>query len=416
VLSAAALAVAVLPGRALAAAPAERAPGERAPGTAGKVRLRLPAPGGRYPVGTVALRLVDAARPDPWTGQRSRELMVSVRYPAAAVAGFPAAPHMLPGEAAGFAQLNSLAGVPADRVDWAATRTHAHTGAPVAPGPHPVLLYSPGAGDPRSLGTTLCDDLASRGYAVVMVDHTYDGSAVEFPGGRVEYSVLPAEYARVVPDPEHLDPAKVAPLLKKTVDVRSADVHSVLDLLPAALPPALRGALDWGRTGAFGQSAGGFTAFQAMYDDRRIAAAANLDGVTAYVQDDGDHGYLPPLAADGLDRPFLLVGKDGNTRRTVPSWDAVWQHSTGPRTGLFLRGAEHGTYTDAEVIVPQLARPLRLSRATVAMNIGTIAPRRAVAADRAYLVAFFDRWLRGRDDHGLLERPSPRYPEVRLFD
>jgi 8-oxo-dGTP pyrophosphatase MutT (NUDIX family) len=58
-----------------------------------------------------------------------------------------------------------------------------------------VLLYSPGAGDPRALGTTLCDDLASRGYAVVTVDHTYDAGAVEFPGGRVELSVLPAEFA-----------------------------------------------------------------------------------------------------------------------------------------------------------------------------------------------------------------------------
>ncbi|MFJ2635660.1 hypothetical protein ACIO6U_27440 [Streptomyces sp. NPDC087422] len=31
-------------------------------------------------------------------------------------------------------------------------------------GPYPVVLCSPGAGDPRSMGTTLYDDLASRGY------------------------------------------------------------------------------------------------------------------------------------------------------------------------------------------------------------------------------------------------------------
>jgi dienelactone hydrolase len=414
-LSAAVLAASALPGRALAAAPAGRG-GAAGPARSGRrVRLGLPAPSGPHPVGTVALRLVDATRPDPWTGQPYRELMVSVRYPAAATEGYPAAPQMLPGEAAGFVRLNSLAGVPAEQVDWAATRTHAHTGAPVAPGRRPVLLYSPGAGDPRALGTTLCDDLASRGYAVVTVDHTYDAGAVEFPGGRVELSVLPAEFAKVAPDPEHVDPAKVAPLLEKTVNVRSADVRSVLDLLPAALPRALRAALDWSRTGAFGQSAGGFTALQAMHDDPRIAAAANFDGVTAYVQEDGDHGYLPPLGEDGLRGPFLLVGKDGNTRRTVPSWDALWRRSTGPRTGLFLRGAEHGTYTDAVVILPQLARRLQLPRATVEANIGTVAPRHAVAADRACLAAFFDRALRDRDDHGLLERPSARYPEVRLF-
>jgi hypothetical protein len=33
------------------------------------------------------------------------------------------------------------------------------------------------------------------------------------------------------------------------------------------------------------------------------------------------------------------------------------------------------------------------------------------AAQRAYVTSFFDRWLRGRDDH-LLDGPSPRYPDV----
>lgn len=48
-------------------------------------------------------------------------------------------------------------------------------------------------------------------------------------------------------------------------------------------------------------------------------------------------------------------------------------------------------------------------------NIGTIAPRRAIAAEQAYLAAFFDRRLRGRDDDGLLDGPSARFPEARFF-
>lgn len=34
-----------------------------------------------------------------------------------------------------------------------------------------------------------------------------------------------------------------------------------------------------------------------------------------------------------------------------------------------------------------------------------------MASERAYLAAFFDRELRGRDG-GLLDRPSPKYPDV----
>ncbi len=39
----------------------------------------------------------------------------------------------------------------------------------------------------------------------------------------------------------------------------------------------------------------------------------------------------------------------------------------------------------------------------------------AVGADRAVLAAFFDRFLRGRDDRGVLDGPSPRLPDVRFF-
>jgi dienelactone hydrolase len=426
VLSAAAVALSALsaaPGRA-AAAPASR-PATPAAGAAGRggkpglVRVALPAPGGPHPVGTLALRLVDRSRPDPWTAHPYRELMVSVRYPAREVSRHPRAPQMLPGEAAAFARLNGLEGVPGDRVDWAATRTHAHQDAPPAPGRFPVVLYSPGAGDPRGLGTTLCDDLASRGFVVVAVDHTYDAVAVEFPGGRVALTVLPEEYAKVVPDPAHPDPAKVAPLLRRTVAVRVADTRFVLDRLPGVLPPALRGAADLGRVGMFGHSAGGFTALQAMDEDPRIRAAADFDGVLAYVQEDGDHGYLSPVAAHGLDRPFLLVGKDGNTRRTVPSWDALWQRSTGPRHGMTLRGAQHATYTDAEPMVPQIARALHLPDATVGALVGTIAPRRAIATERACLTAFFTHYLgggRGPGRPGPLEWPARRFPDLRPFD
>ncbi|MGW1621249.1 alpha/beta hydrolase family protein [Streptomyces sp. NPDC002172] len=381
-----------------------------APRTAGPVRLTLPTPGGPRPVGTVSLRLVDTARADPWiTAQPYRELMISIRYPARGLGGHPRAPQMLPGEAAGFAAVNNLADVPADQVDWAATRTHAHEDAPADRdrGPYPVVCYSPGTGDPRSLGTTLCDDLASRGYVVVMLDHTYDATAVQFPGGRVERTVLPAEYDKAYPDKK-----RIRALLKKTIDVRVADTRFLLGALPRALPRELRGTLDLDRIGMFGHSAGGFTALQTMHDDRRIAAGANLDGVVAYVQDDGDSGHLSTVAAEGLDRPFLLVGKDGNDLSTVPSWNSLWRHSHGPREGLTLRGAEHATFTDEEAMIPQIARRLGLPRKTVVKNIGTIAPARAIPVERLCLASFFDRRLRGRGAAG----PSVPAPEVRSFD
>lgn len=170
--------------------------------------VTLPAPTGPYRVGGTELHLVDRDRPDPWVPDRRRELMVSVFYPAGlAPAGssptqrYPRAPWMLPGAAEHFDQaVSPTLGIEPGEVDWAGARTHARTGAPARGGlgggldglgGRPVVLYSPGFGVPRTAGTLLVEELASRGYVVVTVDHTYEASEVEFPGGRVEVARVP---------------------------------------------------------------------------------------------------------------------------------------------------------------------------------------------------------------------------------
>ncbi|MCK7624620.1 hydrolase [Streptomyces sp. RS10V-4] len=323
------------------------------------------------------------------------------------------------GGAAAFDRMNSFADhVPPGKVPWGATLTHAHTGAPVAGAAGrrlPVVLYSPGAGDPRGLGSTLCDELASRGYAVVALDHTYEAPAVQFPGGRVARSVLPGEVARA------RRTGRMTELLEKVGAVRVADTRSVLDILArggrdTALPPALRGRLDLSAVGMVGHSAGGFTAAQTMHDDPRLKAAVNMDGVMGYTQRDDDPSHPSTVGRDGVDRPLLLMGTAGDDHHSVASWDAVWRHSAA--RGAWLRdltllGGRHAGYTDAESLVPQLAGRVGLSRAEVADLVGTVAPARAVAAERAYVTAFFDRWLRGRAGR-LLDGPSARYPEMRF--
>jgi dienelactone hydrolase len=371
----------------VSSAGATRSPGAR-------TRLALPAPSGPNGVGTVALHLVDRSRPDPWVAsQPYRELMISVLYPARDAARYPVAPQMTPGAArhfdASLATVHQGWGVPAGKVDWGATPTHAHLGAPAEAGRHPVILYSPGLGDPRTLGTTLTEDLASRGYVVVTIDHPSDASEVEFPGGRVVPFGLPLD-------------GDVIATLKKVLSTRVADTRFVLDRLddlsagrdPDAdgkrLPSGLSGALDMRHIGMFGQSAGGFTALQTLHDDPRVAAAADLDGTVGFDQDDGGPG-LSPLAEDGLKRPFLLMGSQASDHRTVRSWEALWSNSTGWRRDVHLRGSKHASYTDLESLLPRIPGVPAQARYD---DIGWIAPAHAVTTERTGLAGFFDHELR----------------------
>ncbi|GAA2093785.1 alpha/beta hydrolase [Streptomyces albiaxialis] len=375
--------------------------------TAGRgtgVRVRLPAPTGPHPVGTAEVRLVDRARRDPWVPSRPyRELMVSVWYPARRTAGHPRAPHMRPKAAARFSADRAPGfGIPDGTVDWAATRTHAYEDArpDARDGRLPVLVYAAGAGDPRTWGTVLVEEMASRGYLVITVDHTYESPAVEFPDGRVlDNAPLMKAMEEAQKDGTFVE------LLGRMLRARVADTRFVLDSL-GALPHGLSRRADPRRVGAFGQSAGGVAAAQSMYEDKRIAAGVDLDGTLELNQKPQGTNLLP-VAEHGLDRPLLLMGREGSDRRTEPSWRAFWSHTEGWHRNLTLRGSKHQSYTDLQSLMPQAGLPEK----TVRKALGTVDPDRARAAERAYVASFFDRWLRDHDDR-LLDGPSPRFPEI----
>ncbi|GAA1042299.1 lipase [Virgisporangium ochraceum] len=355
----------------------------------------MPAPTGRYPVGAVDLHLVDHDRPDPWVPDRRRELMVSVRYPARPTGREPRMPYLPPLTARRQDEdAARTLGISTGSIDWAGLVTHARAGAPPR-GTHPVVLYSPGGGRLRAEGTVLVEDLASHGYVVVAVDHTYEAPAVQFPGGRLEVQRLP-----------DTDPTEV---LRTMLYTRVADTRFVLDRLVAVR----RFGADPSRVGMVGHSAGGFTAAETMLVDRRLDAGVDLDGSMAFSFGAGDFGEV---VHRGLDRPFLLMGAGGadgvpHTHVHALDWRRFWERSTGWKRDLYVAAGEHFTFTDVQVLLPPIARAFALPDAAVTGAIGTVDPARIVAALRAYLAAFFDLHLRGRAQP-LFDGPSTEHPDV----
>ncbi|MFF5935485.1 alpha/beta hydrolase family protein [Streptomyces sp. NPDC012508] len=358
------------------AAPASAAPASAAPASSA---LRLPAPTGPYRIGATVLHLVDPSRNDPWVPAIGvREVMVTVLHPARTVRGYPRAPQLTPGAAGLFTFLApEIHGLPAAGVDWAATLTHSHTGAPVLPGHWPVLLYSPGGGEARTMGTYLAEELASHGWVVVTVDHPGDASQVEFPTERPGRDLVrPTVFFRP-PDAEQF---------RTMIDTRLADLRLVLDRLEALEGPLGR-ALDLGRVGVYGHSAGGTAAAQALYDDRRIAAAVNLEGYLDQVD-----GALFPVARNGVDRPLLLLGTDGfRDARIDRSWGAMLAHPGGRTRRRQLDDAAHQVFTDYAALVPQLRCAGLMTAADRVRLVGAIGPGAAVRAVRHQVRGFFGR-------------------------
>jgi dienelactone hydrolase len=348
-----------------------------------RVTPALPKPTGSKPVGVTTLHLKDASRPDPWVPSvKTRELMISLWYPATSP-GRRRAPYMTPKESELLLKDGEITGVPYDVLSK--TRTHAFQDADPAGRKRglPLVVLSPGFSKPRSELTALAEELASRGYVVAGIDHTYENVATTFPDGRV---------TTCVPCQGDHDPS----LFTKLSKGRAADVSFVLDQLTGRHPKTKAAALiDPSRIAMAGQSAGGASTLTAMVRDPRIRAGIDMDGTT--------YGSIP---VSGLSRPFMFLGKPatytpGSGKPAAATWEHDWKLLTGWKRWLLLTGAVHVSFTDYGTLIDQLG-----------IDAGAeVSGARSLEITRRYVGAFFDLHLRRRPQL-LLDKPSARYPEV----
>jgi dienelactone hydrolase len=382
------------------------------------VTFDLPEPTGRYDLGTTELHLVDQSREDSTAPSGQRELMVSVWYPAAGVGGDAPPAKYMPPKTAEYVgrQWSEAFWLPGTVLDFASTETHARVGVPVRAGKHPVVLFSPGYPFSRFLNTQQAEDLASRGYVVVTMDHTGE-TPVQFPDGRFVAGH----------DPDEMPTAE---LIHDVVDTRTADARFVLNQLeqldaganPDAeqrrLPLGLRNSLDLRRTGMFGYSLGGYTTANTMLQDRRVRSGADLDGT---LSDSKTEQLVGEVARKGLDRPFLLFGS-GTTQRLDPkaphydaSWAAFWSAQQAWKLNLQLKDSEHFAFCDFRFVFAQLFHHVYGDDDLIPIAVGKLVGRgdeaQAVTAQREYLAAFFDLTLRDRPQ-SLLRKESGKFPAV----
>ena len=139
-----------------------------------------------------------------------------------------------------------------------------------------------------------------------------------------------------------------------------------------------------------------------MLIDRRLDAGLDMDGL-----------LFGKVAVTGLKKPFMLFSADPGFRHK-PNLAQFWGHLSGPRYAVDFAGAAHLAFSDLVFLVPQLAGTREAAaQARIRPLVGTVNPTVAYAAERAYVLAYFDRELRGK---GPVPTRIDSFPGVRATD
>jgi dienelactone hydrolase len=358
--------------------------------------FRLPKPTGPYAVGTTLLYLKDASRMEdasPVPGQ-PRELMVQIWYPAGASSNRWAR-YREPRETNLRSSYQSK------------IATNSRLDAPVASAgaPFPVILFNHGWGSRRTNDTFLTEELASHGYVVASIDHTYNASVVAFPDGRVMYN----DSSDLIGDPDSSTAEQVKAVWNKELAKQTADERFVLDRLEEmnlASGTVWSGRLNTHDAGAIGHSFGGSAATELCAVDSRVRGAINMDGwFFGAIEARGPHQAL--LYLDSSEDYFGAPTHPGEgVAEALNASDSADLAASLRKYGGFvltLKGIEHEDFTDQPLV-----SPLRRFSHT-----GDIPARELESIVRTYVLAFFEETLRGKETEALHSR-TPLFPEATL--
>jgi predicted dienelactone hydrolase len=257
--------------------------------------FKLPKPTGSYDVGINYFHLVDENRNDPFLDKstKKRELMVKVYYPAKNDDSKPFdgyfhnSSELLKAFAAGYNMPEFIFS------HLKLVNTNSKEGLQVSDKEqgYPVVLFSHGAGTTMEVQTSQCEDLASQGYIVAAIDHTYVSWATLFPDG-----VVTAQEATT--DFNTADPAET--ITQIMADDSKFVIDSLRRMNEGKINSDLKGRLNLDKIGAIGHSVGGAVAYNLAINDSRIKAAVDLDGIV----------FVTPKNKSEDMAPFLMIAND----------------------------------------------------------------------------------------------------------
>jgi Platelet-activating factor acetylhydrolase, isoform II len=377
--------------------------------------ISLPHPTGKHKVARMSIQLIDENRLEAYSTERKdkkRELVVWIWYPASPISDSKPASY-LPDK---WSEADFVYGI---KLGTTKFECHSFENAPVSAFQtvYPVLIFSQ-AGFSVLSYSAIIEEIASHGYVIVGINHTYDAPVTVFSDGRV----IPAS-------PQFMEGVNSrAGLIEESfqfraavADYKTADIKFVVDQLAEINKRSgvLAGRLDLTGLGVFGHSLGGNAALEFCRKDNRCKIAVNLDG--ANWNEVGKVGLKKPAMIIAAEHPEFSLPCDEMVKAKVfPSiewceeerllvsqgWRIIIDHAT-PGYALTILGAKHLNFADIQFTDLPPDSPFQVV-------MGSASPELIWSVTCDYLLAMFDTYLKCKTPSPLLDGSEKPYQEVLL--
>ena len=270
--------------------------------------FNLPKPTGQYAIGRTTYHWTDATRKEIYSDDSkhpNRELMVNIWYPSqGTLTEKPTTPYAT--YVIDYLKKNQ-------KILWLLecypSYSYAQPEALLASGlsRYPIIIVSHGLNSVPDAHTSQCEELASHGYVVVGINHTYDSIVTQFPDGRIADGMKSMK--KKMQNKNIMDIDKQ---MDQDIEIRVSDIHFVLDQLEFLASNKMSlfyQRLDQKNIGVFGHSFGGATAVQICRRDSRIKAGIDLDG---FLQGSD--------ATKNFDKPFMFLLSEVSVKKYEQPW------------------------------------------------------------------------------------------------
>jgi predicted dienelactone hydrolase len=264
----------------------------------------LPKPTGSYDVGIKYFHFIDENRTDPFldTSTKKRELMVKVYYPAKKDDSKPLSLyfHNSPKLIKLFTAFYNMPDFMFDHLNLVKTNSKEDLQLFDQQQSYPVILFSHGAGTTMEVQTSQSEDLASYGYIVVGIDHTFVSVATVFPDRIVSHKEATTDFNTA-------EPAEI--ITQIMADDAKFVIEQLDDMNAGKIASIFKGKLNLNQIGVIGHSVGGAVAYNLAINDRRIKAAVDLDGTV----------FITPKGNPKDMAPFLMLANDNYHIQAIQS-------------------------------------------------------------------------------------------------